>query len=362
MLQPASEEELAAAVRECAARKRPLHTIGGGTKLHHGPAPAPEAETACLLGLGRITAHEPGDLVVSAQAGMRLADLQAALAPHRQWLPLDPPCAGATIGGILATHGSGPRRLGYGTMRDLVLGLRVAGADGRVTRSGGRVVKNVAGVDLHKLHIGAFGTLGVIVEASLRLRPLPEVSAAAVFPCGSFEEALRLLLEIGASPMRPVALEAHDGRAIVGLEGSRPVYERHLRDLRRLGRPFEAAEDGKIWEELREPPAGFVRVRVGARPHDLPKLVPPGEHRRAHAGNGIARVDLPPAPDLPERIAEWNARAAALGGYAVCESAPPDCPGRGRLPWGPPPDPLTKAVRAARDPDGILNRGRMVAG
>ncbi len=361
MIRLDSEAELAAVVREGAARKRPIHTLGSGTKLHHGPPPAADAETVCLRGLARITSHEPGDLVVSVQAGMRLADLQAALAKHRQWLPIDPPRAEATIGGIIAAHASGPRRLAYGTMRDLVLGLRVMGPGGAVTRSGGRVVKNVAGVDLHKLHIGAFGTLGIIVEANLRLRPLPEVSAAAVFACGSFEEAHRLLLEVHASPMRPAALEAHDTRAIVGLEGSRAVFERHLRDLGRLGRPFEVAEGPAIWDELREPPRGLVRVRVGARPHDLPRVVPPGAHRRARAGNGIAFAELEPAANLGEKIAEWHAKAAALGGYAVCESAPPDSPGRERLPWGFPGDATMRAIRRSMDPEGILNRGRLGA-
>ncbi len=360
MLRPGSVEELAAIVRDSAARKRLLHTVGSGTKLHYGPPPPADAETVCLRGLDRITAHEPGDLVVSVQAGMRLADLQAALAAHRQWLPVDPPHAEATIGGILAANASGPRRLAYGTMRDLVLGMRVLGSDGTPAWSGSRVVKNVAGYGLHRLHIGAFGTLGVILEAALRLRFVPEVSSAAVFSCGSFEEALRLTLEVHASGMRPAALEAHDTRAIVGLEGSLASFDRHLRDLGRLERPFEIAAGRAVWDELREPPRGLVRLRVGARPHDLPAVMPPGAHRRAHAGTGVACVELEPAANLPERIAEWHRKAAAYGGYVVAESAPADCPGRERLPWGLPGDGLMRAIRASRDPDEILNRGRLV--
>ncbi len=237
-----SEESLAAVLRE----GRPVHAVGSGTKRHHGPAPAADAVEVRLRRLDRITAHEPGDLVVTAQAGVLLADLQAELARHGQWLPIDPPYGEATVGGILAANSSGPRRLGYGTMRDHLIGLRVLGADGVATKSGGRVVKNVTGYDVHKLHVGAFGTLGIIVEANFKVRPRPEVSALAVFSCGSFAEAHRLLLEVHASPLRPVALEAHGPRATVGIEGTRAALERHLRDLRKFGK-CEVLESPPAW-------------------------------------------------------------------------------------------------------------------
>ncbi|MFN3485814.1 MAG: FAD-binding oxidoreductase, partial [Planctomycetota bacterium] len=208
MDRPKTEEELLAILRE----GRPVHTLGSGTKLHWGPPPAPEARAVSLAGLDRIVAYEPGDLVVTVQAGALLSDLQATLAREGQWLPLDPPYARATIGGILAANSSGPRRLAYGTARDLLLGLRVAGPDGRVTRSGGRVVKNVTGYDLHKLHIGAFGTLGVLLEASFKLRPLPERRALFVLPCPTLRKAHEVLLSVFASRLRPAALEAIDAR------------------------------------------------------------------------------------------------------------------------------------------------------
>lgn len=238
-----SEEALAAVVRE----GRPVHAVGSGTKRHHGPAPSAEAVEVRLRKLDRITSYEPGDLVVTAQAGVRLADLQAELARRHQWLPIDPPYAEATLGGILAINSSGPRRLGYGTMRDHLIGLRVVGADGVVTKSGGRVVKNVTGFDLHKLHIGAFGTLGIIVEANFKVRPRAEVSAILSFACRSFAEAHRFLLDVHSSPLRPVALEAQNARAVVGVEGTRPVLERHVRDLKKLGRPFDVIESAPAW-------------------------------------------------------------------------------------------------------------------
>ncbi len=360
MHHPGSEQELCEIVRTCAAEKRPFHAIGSGTKLHHGPASAPDAETLCLRKLNGIPPCELANLVVTAQAGVRLTDLQAELAKQNQWLPIDPPYAEATIGGILATHSSGPRRLAYGAPRELLTGLRVVRPDGVAVKSGGCVVKNVTGYDLAKLHVGAFGTLGIIVEASLKLRVRPEVTAAIVFTCDSFAEAHRLLLKIHGSKLRPVALEADGKRAIVGVEGTRKVLERHERDLKEYSLPFEVIEGETVWNELREPAKGCVRVRIAAKPHDLPNLVPEGAHLRAHVGSGIARVDLEPAGDLPERIAGWHAKASAAGGYAVTESAPLDLPDRERLPWGFPGSRLAKALKESVDPAGISNRGRMV--
>jgi len=354
-----SEAAVADFVRRCGARGQPVHAVGSGTKLLHAPLPPADAEILALRGLDRITSHEPGDLVVTVQCGARLSDLQAQLAAHRQWLPVDPPYAEATIGGILATNSSGPRRFGYGTMRDHLIGLRVVDGRGVVTRSGGRVVKNVTGYDLHKLHIGAFGTLGVVTEANFKVRPLPPVAAALVFQTESFEAAHALLLEVYGLPLGPVALEAVDGAAIVGVEGSEAVVERHVRDLRRLGRAFEVRDGEEVWSAMRDLPRDAVRIRIGARPHDLPALVPGGLRRRAHAGNGIARVDLAPAPDLPARIAEWRARAEARGGYVVVESAPAGLPERDRLPWGVPQNRLAGAIRERWDPGVVLNRGRM---
>lgn len=382
MLYPETEEALAQTVRECVGQGRPLHTVGHMTKLLHGPLPPDEAEAVSLKNMNAITSYEPGDLVVTVQAGARLEDLQARLAEHRQWLPIDPPYVDATVGGILATNSTGPRRFGYGTVRDLLLGLRVVGPDGSVTRSGGRVVKNVTGYDLHKLHVGAWGSLGVVTEANFKVRPRPEVSAVIAIRADSFGEAHKLLLEVYGSSLRPVALEARDqgwlpsapgtsqilwkAAAYVGVESSRAVLARHVRELRKLPRAvevFEGRDAEALWIRLRgikRRNEAAVRVRVAAKPHDLPALVPPGQNRQASVGNGIARVEVDAEPGLAERVAEWHRMAAAVGGYAVVESAPVDCPERDRLPWGFPGNRLMRAIKNARDPKDVLNRGRMV--
>ncbi|HZE99734.1 MAG TPA: FAD-binding oxidoreductase [Planctomycetota bacterium] len=368
---PLTEEELAEFVRSGSM----LHVFGNGTKRHHGPSPTPDVPTVCLRKLSKITAYEPGDLVVTVQAGVRLVDLQAELAKRNQWLPIDPPYAEATIGGILATNSSGPRRYGYGTIRDHLLGTRSIGADGVVTRSGGRVVKNVTGFDLHKLHIGAFGSLGIVTEASFKLRPRPEISAAFVFPCASVDEAHTLLLKVFESKLRPVALEALDGRlkhiidgaalAIVGVEGTRPVIDRHYRELRdlapRLG-ILEGERAEPLWNALRKLPDAlrdYVRLRIGAKPHELKRLLPSAP-LWISVGTGIARADLEPAADLHFSVRRMADKAATLGGYVVAESAPPAMQNRDKLIWTPPGEqPLMKGLRQLRDPKRVLNPGRV---
>jgi glycolate oxidase FAD binding subunit len=394
-LAPTTEQELALLVHDSAAAGRPLVTMGSGTKRHLGPSAAPGAAALTMRQLARVTSYEPGDLVVSVQAGARLADLQRTLALRGQWLAIDPPHAEATIGGILATASAGPRRFGYGTARDHLLGMRVVGPSGAVTKSGGRVVKNVTGYDLHKLHVGAFGTLGVIVEAHFKVQPRPEVSSAVVFGCASIAQAHRLLLEVWGSALRPVALELSsaatgaylrgsmpglppgEALAVVGVEGTRPVFERHLRDLEGwrgkaggmavLRGP--AAE--RLWAAYRDLPDRHrddVVVRVGARPHDLPALLDevaaaPGASVQVHAGNGIARVYLRPAgghtAEIAALISGWHQRAAVLGGYAVVEAAPVEIEGRALLPWGAATHPLARAIKQKWDPAQILNPGRV---
>ncbi len=384
---PASEAEVSALVRDAAARNRPLSTIGNGTKQHHGPAATGDMTVMTLSRLNQITADEPGDMVVSAQAGARLGDVQRLLAERGQCLPLDPPYENATVGGILATNSSGPRRLGYGTAKDMLLGLRVCGSDGIITRSGGRVVKNVTGYDLHKLHIGAFGSLGVVLEATFKVRPRPEVSAAFVVGCADLAAAHALLLDVWGSALRPVALEALAGGAvahlrvtlpglpdspalaIVGYEGSRLAFERHQRDLdavfaRQQGHVIlDGAPAGALWRAFRDGPSrDLVIARLGARPHDLPGLLGDAgaEGIVIQVGNGIARVSLAPTgPSVGATIRAWHQRAASKGGYAVVESAPLNAAARATLPWGFPGAALTAAVKASWDKLGIFNPGRM---
>jgi glycolate oxidase FAD binding subunit len=401
-LAPGDETELAALVRQASAEGQPLHIEGSGSKRHHGPAAPDGARVISMRRLGQVTAHSPGDLVVSMQAGTRLIDLQRVLAEHHQWLPVDPPYAAATIGGVLATASAGPRRLGYGSIKDALLGLRTMDPDGVITRSGGRVVKNVSGFDLHRLQVGGFGALGILVEAHFKVSTRPQVSGAWLAGQPSVPSALRLLLAVQASALRPVALEALDAGAmsgcrallpeipdapalaLVGIDGSRAVFDRHLRELEALRAQaaarattvIEGSATDRLWQGFRDAPAraaGDITLRLGALPHDLPGLlegVDLGDCGltavSCHAGNGVARLRFA----RPTDVTAWLARPAlvalesaarARGGYLVAEAAPLDLPGRASLPWTPataPIHPLFRRLHQSWDPRDILNRGR----
>ena len=393
---PASEEELSGFVRDCAERQQPLHCEGSGSKRHHGPAAAEGARRLSMRRLSRVTAYEPAEMVVSALAGTRLVDLQRTLAEHRQWLPLDPPYANATVGGVLATASSGPRRHGYGTLKDMLLGLRVVNASGTITRSGGRVVKNVSGFDLHRLQVGAMGTLGVVLELHLKVSAVPARVGALVLGQASLGDAFHRALEIRGTALRPVALEVLDrgaadalratvpelpttpALAVVGFEGSEASFERHRRDLQPFQQSavesvlLEGGSAERLWQAFRDAPARAadqVTVRVGARPHDLPGLIERFDTATAgvtavfcHAGTGVARLRLARTLEVGEltaRLLAFAERAAAVQGYAVVESAPLGIAGRETLRWGSAGHLLGKSIKDSWDPTAILNPGRL---
>ncbi|MEV4295819.1 FAD-binding oxidoreductase [Microbispora rosea] len=174
---PESAEEIAAVMRVCAAHDLAAVATGGGTKLHWGAPPDRCDVLVDLCCLNRVPEHAAGDLVVRAQAGVTVEALARALAEEGQELALDVPVPGTTVGGLLATGIAGPRRFRHGTARDLLIGVTVVLADGTIAKSGGKVVKNVAGYDLGKLFTGSYGTLGIIADATFRLHPLPAARA-----------------------------------------------------------------------------------------------------------------------------------------------------------------------------------------
>ncbi len=194
---PGDAQELSEVMKYASSERLSVVPWGSGTQIGLGGIPARIDLVVGLKRLARIIDHKPGDLTATVQAGMRLREVQASLRPSGQFLPFDP--AGyerATIGGILATNASGPWRQRYGTARDLVIGIRIVHADGTITKGGAKVVKNVSGYDLNKLYIGSLGTLGIILEATFRLYPLPAVEHTwiALFPTG--ESAASALAQI----------------------------------------------------------------------------------------------------------------------------------------------------------------------
>jgi glycolate oxidase FAD binding subunit len=169
---PATAEELARLLHEAAEAGQAVFPVGGGRAAQMGDPPARDGVVMSTTGLDRVLEHSQADMVVSVEAGITLEALQEQLGKSGQFLPLDPfNSPGHTIGGLLATGWTGPLRLRYGSPRDFLIGIRVALPDGRLASAGGRVVKNVSGYDLMKLHYGALGTLGVIVAASFKVFP-----------------------------------------------------------------------------------------------------------------------------------------------------------------------------------------------
>src|SRR6266849_3496193 len=263
---PASREDLAEALHAADSRSQAVAPIGGGTQLDLGMPPVRLDLIIETTRLNQVVEYEPADLTVTVGAGLRFAELQKQLAEQGQFLALDPPAApGATLGGLMATNASGPLRFAYGTARDLVIGTRVANPDGTVTHAGGRVVKNVAGYDLNKLYVGSLGTLGVIVELSFKLAPIPPATNTVVGQFPDASAARGIINAVVQSPLSPLAIELLGPRAasaaalpeamlVVFRVGGYPqAVERQVRDLSALlvqhgGQRVETSDTG--WDDL----------------------------------------------------------------------------------------------------------------
>ena len=254
----------------------------------------------------RVLELTPADMTVTVESGVTLAALQTELARHRQWLPVDPPNAGTlTIHDLLARDLSGPRRFGYGTIREHLIGMKVALADGRVIKSGGKVVKNVAGYDLAKLFIGAHGTLGTIVEASFKLRPLPEVERIVGRTMNDLAEVKATLHAVRESELTPVIFDVQRGQVeslalrgesdsarsasgatfvTIGFAGTREEVEWQLALAAKLGFHAEASLDpeAEFWRDTT--PAHRLAVLPSRLTESLALL--DGRPFVARAGNG----------------------------------------------------------------------------
>ncbi|HKQ65405.1 MAG TPA: FAD-binding oxidoreductase, partial [Methylomirabilota bacterium] len=214
---PGTIEEVAAVMAMASEVGRAVTVWGGGTATSVGMPPTGAGLVMGLRRMSRLLEHEPGDLTATVEAGITVDAFQSALRTRGQWLSLDPPDAGrATVGGVIATNACGPRRHLYGTARDLLIGVTVVTADGSVVKGGGKVVKNVAGYDLPKLFIGSYGTLGVIVEATVKLRPLAEQEELVSVRFERLKDAGAAVKALAASDLIPNAVELLDGAAAVG--------------------------------------------------------------------------------------------------------------------------------------------------
>ena len=208
VVEPFSADAMAETLRWASSEQLQVQVTGGRSKQMWGAPSGPVDVLISTSGLNRVIAHRHGDLTATVEAGVTLASLNSALASHGQWLPWDPPWANsATIGGIVATNDSGPRRHGFGAPRDSIIGVTLARIDGCLAKAGGIVVKNVAGYDLSRLMTGSFGCLGVIVTATFKLAPKAAASRTVIVNLDSFGTAVPVVADLAASSLTPTALE-----------------------------------------------------------------------------------------------------------------------------------------------------------
>ncbi len=365
VVSPRSAEEVAALLRDSGGS---VVAVGGRTKTGWCPPPSSCDLVLETAGLDRIVEHTAGDLVVVAEAGVALSVLQEELAGAGQMLALDPPDQGATLGGIVSANASGPRRLRYGTARDLLIGVTVVLADGSIAKAGGKVVKNVAGYDLGKLYTGAHGTLGVVVSTTWRLHPLPRAAAHVVRDVPDADDAGRLALLVARSTLTPTAVELVGDTggqlSLVVLFESIPESVAAQTDdtVRLLG--GGQVRDG-VPPGFGERPEGDLLLRIAHVPTALPdvlRALPPGTGVAASACTGVLYAGLRPAGDAPGALAGIRRALAPYDGSAAVLAHPAGAVGLDH--WGPVGDSLAlmRRVKERFDPGRRLSPGRFVGG
>ena len=403
---PCTAEQVAEVLKVATRESLAVVPWGCGTQMHLGPPPAQYDVALSLKHLNRVLEYDSANLTLTVEAGVALCEAYRLTTPVRQFLPLGHPGCEASLGGLLATNTSGGKRLRYGGMRDLLLGIQVALPEGELLRYGGRVVKNVAGYDMCKLYIGSLGTFGVVTEATFRLSMLPEeerllvgafpsaaqamAAATAVRKAALLPSTVALASAAGCADAMPVNLRSGYAALMVQLEGSSESVRRQTAESEAIftshGAVDAAAVAGEesltLWERLESwrtsaPELGLVQVRIGVPPSSVEAALAlldevPGFCRRAaswlaDAGIGAVTARLPfdaQADDLAAQVwlHELRGRLHDLEGFAVVESAPESLAMQLDV-WGKPPGAeLLKLYKSRFDPRSVLNPGRYVGG
>ena len=404
---PASVQEMQEVLRFASKKDLSVMPAGAGTKLGIGNLPQKVDLVLATTRLNSVVEYEPADLTVTVESGIRLAALQAVLAQHRQYLALDPPSADrCTLGGIVATNASGSLRLRHGAARNQVLGLRVVHANGTVVKSGGKVVKNVAGYDLNKLYIGAFGTLGIITEVTLKLSPIPAREAILVADFqgvqGAVDTGLSIIgsqilpmfvnLSINSDIVSPATDNATDTKGptlVAGFGGDPETVAWQLAQCQgimeqngALGVTITEGESRvHLQEAIREFPATdrtteSVIAKLNLKRTGIAEFaaqVMDASWARdvqvmALLGSGILYFSLPVASDtdfevLASALTQLRQSAIEVRGNLIVEAAPPELKQHIDV-WGPVGDTLglMKQVKDRFDAGGLLNPGRFVSG
>ena len=391
VVSPGSVEELADAMKLAAAAHAAVVPWGGGTRQRLGTAPVALDRPVVVMRTGRLNRvldYTPDDMTISVGAGMTLAEIDAALRPNGQMFPMDVALPGrSTIGGALACAADGPRRLGYGTFRDLFLGTRVVEAGGRISKAGGMTVKNVSGFDMMKLYIGSMGSLAILVSANFKLLPIPRAAATVACEFDSIEGAFAMVDALHASKLLPAACELVSGEGGVGFglcvatDGLEQAVARHKHDLpeiaqkagARASHVLEGAEHVELWQRINNLPqtADVAPNEIVARITCLPSCF--GEslgalqrtakeygmklQLSARALNGVAYVRATGDTWKKFHVALLAALPEAFVVTTALGSPEPSL-----NVWGRPPNGLDvmRRIKTEFDPSNILNPGRFI--
>jgi glycolate oxidase FAD binding subunit len=397
VVRPASIDQLSRAVALAYDGGLAVVPRGAGSALELGNPPSRVDVVIDLTGLDQVIEYNPDDLTITVQAGMSAGALAALLAPHRQWLPIDPPgIAARTLGGVTATNASGPLRARFGGLRDLLLGVRFVQADGVLTWGGSKVVKSVSGYDVPKLMVGALGTLGVLAELTLRLHPLPDSERSWLVALDRPQAAQDFVARLIDSPLQPNRVELFNddaARLVLGESGSAgvavaigSVADAVLEQGERLGALAKAAgaritplPEG-FWSRVDSAmaaPPGWTVLHVASLAGRLADTIDAiGDIVRTASGaavrlNGCAslgtfRVLMRGASDAGMAAVVTRVRAwiAEVGGSVVVARGSVELR-KAVDPWGPV-EPgafaLMRALRDEFDPKRVLNPGRYVGG
>ena len=397
---PATQAELARFMADNANRlQKTVCPVGGRTALNYGYAASVDTIVS-LANLTRIVDYPARDMTITVEAGLRIAELQSLLASERQRLPIDIAQPGrATVGGALATNTSGPRRFGHGTFRDYVIGISAVDASGKLFKAGGRVVKNVAGYDICKLLVGSRGTLGIVTQVTLKLRPLAESSALIWLRFSELDQIEQALQRLLLSGTRPVAVEVMNAAAAklistaarcsssldssvlcVGFEGTTREVDWQIETLQqefkdcgvqsadRINEP----DASRLWEAFTEfptvadDPLTFQANLLPSRCIEFAsRATQRGVAVQIHAGNGIVVGQLPDESATIERttaiVNELRQLAHSAQGNLVVLQCDPEWKTQMSLCGDPEPSwSLMQRLKRQLDPNGLLNPGRFI--
>jgi glycolate oxidase FAD binding subunit len=399
VLKPNSSADVVDAVNSARGSRIPLQPVGGGTSLSFGLQATTPLQDLSLVQLNRLVDYPARDMTITVQAGITMSALAATLAKEGQRLPVDVPLAAqATIGGVIATNWNGYRRFGQGPLRDFVIGIEAIDGNGLLFHGGGRVVKNVAGYDFCKLLTGSFGTLGIITQVTLKVRPLPERFAWLACSVNDPQQAETMLAALLQSAVTPAAIELLSGEVweqepalgdlkltpqnfaiLVLVEGTTAevlwMKDRLRREWRDAGiiNPLMNDGCGAPWPAVQEFSADLnsqLTVQASVTPSGVLPFVAACRQRDpqcsvlAHAGNGTVFVRFTRVPDKgfgDLLMGDLQPAAAAHHGHVVILNAPPGAAITHRSKWGgEAPLALMSAVKKKFDPLDLLNRGRFV--